>query len=89
MESVQTSTERSRRQHEKEKDELHKKRSWLEQDAHYPMPGGYGATPAERMKALPWPKFEWVSAEQYLRTRRAMNLSGEKQLTGRSSASLA
>jgi hypothetical protein len=47
-----TATERSRRRYEKEQDELQKKLSWLEQDAHYPVPGGYGATPAERMNAL-------------------------------------
>jgi hypothetical protein len=59
-----SATERSQRRYEKEQDELQKKLSWREQDAHYPVPGGYGATPAERMDALPWPKFEWVSAEQ-------------------------
>ena len=57
-----TATERSQRRYEKEQDELHAMLSWREQDTHYPVPGGYGATPTERI--LPWPKFEWVSAEQ-------------------------
>jgi hypothetical protein len=47
-----TATERSQRRYEKEQDELHAMLSWLEQDTHYPVPGGYGATPAERMDAL-------------------------------------
>jgi hypothetical protein len=57
-----TATERSWRRYEKEQNELDDKLSWLKQDVHYTMPGGYGAT--DRMKALPWPKFEWASVEQ-------------------------
>ena len=59
-----TPTDRSRLRYEKEQDELEAQLSWLKQDKHYSMPGGYGATPAERMQALPWPKFEWATAEQ-------------------------
>jgi hypothetical protein len=57
-----TATDRSRRRYEKEQSELDHQLRWLQEDEHYHMPGGYGAT--NRMKALPWPKFEWVSAEQ-------------------------
>ena len=61
---------------EHEKDELQKERS---QDAHYHVPGGYGATPEERMKAVSpeereaavrlyksRPKHEWDAALDYL-----------------------
>ena len=62
--TAMTPTERSQRRYEKEQDELDYELRWLKEDKHYTMPGGYKATPAVRMEALPWPKFEWATAEQ-------------------------
>ena len=49
---VLASTQYSRTQHAKERDEMYKRQAWEVEDTYYCVPGGYGANPAKRLKAM-------------------------------------
>ena len=59
-----TSTERSRRQYEKEDLERGTRLAWFAEDKHYMLPGGYGLTAAQRLQYLKVPPYEVATAEE-------------------------
>jgi hypothetical protein len=62
--NTKTSTESTRCIVARERRERDQRLAWEAEDTHYHVPGGYGASPAERLKALGSARFTVASAEQ-------------------------